>query len=62
MFKIFKSIILIIWLMDIANFPCMEILDTIYPMNFWFWTLFWILVPDSEVNVNLVRKISSNGE
>ena len=52
MFKLFRTLILIIWLVDILNINFLinniqiaEFLDKTIPLNFWFWFLFWIFVP-----------------
>lgn len=34
----------VFWIMDILNLPFMEIFDTTYPLNGWFWLLVWIIV------------------
>lgn len=56
MFKIFKTLILIIWLIDILNIDFIinnihiaQFLDITLPINFWFWLLFWLLVPTSQL-------------
>lgn len=55
MFKLFKTLMLIIWIIDILNINFIiagvsvaEFLDVTIPINGWFWFLFWILVPSSE--------------
>lgn len=55
MFKLFKTLMLIIWIIDILNINFIiagvsvaEFLDITIPINGWFWFLFWILVPSSE--------------
>lgn len=35
-----RNAVIIFWIMDILNFPFMEMFDTTYPFN----TLFWCLV------------------
>ena len=42
--KVLDKIIKIIWLLDILNFPFMEILDTTIPINTLAWILIWIFV------------------
>lgn len=44
MFKIFKCLFDIFWLMDIMNMPFMEQFDTEYPLNGLFWILAIIFV------------------
>lgn len=55
MFKLFKTLMLIIWIIDILNINFIiagvsvaKFLDITIPINGWFWFLFWILVPSSE--------------
>lgn len=55
MYKIFYAILTIIWILDIVNFPGFEILDTIYPINFWIWLLIWIFLP-SYKDIRKVEK------
>ena len=40
MFKTFKTIIEIFWILDICDAPFMEMFDTTYPLN----GLFWVIV------------------
>ena len=54
MFKIFKTLLLIIWIIDIYDinfiFNGVEVakfLDETIAINFWGWFLFWLLVPTS---------------
>ena len=44
MTNLFKLIIKIIWILDILNIPCLEILDTTIPINTLAWFLIWIFV------------------
>ena len=44
MFKTFKCLFNIFWLMDIMNMPFMEQFDTKYPLNGLFWILAIIFV------------------
>lgn len=48
MYKIFKAILTIIWILDILNIPQMEILDTTIPINTLAWLLIWIFIPESN--------------
>ena len=56
MFKIFKTLLLIIWIIDICDinfiFNGVEVakfLDETIAINFWGWFLFWLLVPTSTI-------------
>lgn len=51
MYKIFYSILIIFWILDILNFPFMEMFDTTYPINGWAWFLIWLFVPSTETIV-----------
>lgn len=58
MFKIFKTLLLVIWIIDICNINFMfngvevaEFLDKTVAINFWGWFLFWLLVPTSTTIV-----------
>lgn len=55
MFKIFKSLLIIIWIIDIFNIDFVingthiaEFLDVIIPLNGWFWFFVWCLVPTTS--------------
>lgn len=57
MFKIFKTLVLVIWLIDIFDVNIIingnkimnaALLDSTMPLNFWFWFIFWLLVPGTE--------------
>lgn len=54
MFKIFKTLLLAIWIIDICNInfvvkgiEVVEFLDKTIAINFWGWFLFWLLIPSS---------------
>ena len=56
MFKIFKTLLLIIWIIDICNinfvFNGIEVakfLDETIAINFWCWFLLWLFIPSSDV-------------
>ena len=58
MFKIIKSLFIIIWLIDICNlnitingvsYLTASMLDADISINFWFWFIFWLLVPSSDI-------------
>ena len=58
MFKIFKTLLLVIWIIDICDIDFMfngvevaEFLDKTVAINFWGWFLFWLLVPTSSTIV-----------
>lgn len=58
MFKIFKTLLLVIWIIDICDINFMfngvevaEFLDKTVAINFWGWFLFWLLVPTSSTIV-----------
>jgi len=63
MFKIFKTLILIIWIIDILdinflinNIQVAEFLDKTVPLNFWFWLILWIFIPSSNY-IDLNKRI-----
>ena len=52
LFKIFKTLIIFIWLVDImnidfivGNFSLANFLDSTFAINGWFWFWFWCLMP-----------------
>ena len=58
MFKIFKTLLLVIWIIDICDINFIfngievaEFLDETVAINFWGWLLFWLLVPTSTTVV-----------
>jgi hypothetical protein len=52
MYKIFKAVILIVWIMDILNFPQLEMLDTTIPINTLAWILIWLFLPSTSITIN----------
>ena len=48
MYKIFNAILTIVWVLDILNVPCMEVLDITIPINTLGWFLIWIFIPSAE--------------
>jgi hypothetical protein len=55
MFKVLKTLILIIWIIDICNIDFVingihvaEFLDVTVPLNTLFWIILWILIPSSN--------------
>ena len=60
MFKIIKTLFIIIWLIDICNlnitingtaYLTAAMLDVDIAINFWFWFIFWLLIPTSDTLV-----------
>jgi hypothetical protein len=51
MYKIFYSILTIVWILDILDLPFMLFLDTKYPINGLAWLLIWILLPSTEKTI-----------
>ena len=49
MYKIFKALLSIVWIMDILNFPIVDFLDTEIPINGLAWFLIFILIPGTPV-------------
>lgn len=45
MYRMFYSLLTIFWILDILNFPFMEMFDTTYPINGGFWFLIWMFLP-----------------
>lgn len=57
MYKLFKAVLTIIWVIDILNFPCVYFLDTSIPINFLGWCLIWWFIPDeSGFKINISKK------
>ena len=55
MYKLFKAILTIIWVIDILDFPCVQFLDTTIPINFLGWFLIWWLIPSAgkiKIDIN----------
>ena len=44
MYKIFRALMNIVWVLDILNLPFMQFLDTTYPINGWAWFLILLVV------------------
>ena len=49
MYKTFKALLTIFWLLDIFNVTGMEMFDTTYPINALIWFLIWLCIPSSSV-------------
>jgi hypothetical protein len=56
MYKIFKTILSIIWVLDIINLPQLEFLDTTMPINGLAWFLIWLCLPSTNINVEIGGK------
>lgn len=50
-----RTAMLVFWIMDILNMPFMEMFDTTYPLNGWFWLLVFVLVGGSGVKINIEK-------
>ena len=60
MYKIFRALINIVWVLDILNLPFMEILDTTYPINGWAWFLIIFLALPTTKTVVVKEKEESD--
>ena len=47
-YKIFFMLVIIFWILDILNFPFMQMFDTTYPINELAWFLILLFLPDPE--------------
>lgn len=56
MYKIFRALVVIVWVLDVINVPQMEFLDTTLPINFLGWFLLFLFLPNSNTTVNHVLK------
>jgi len=59
MYKIFKTLLIIIWIIDILNInftidevQVAEFLDKTIPLNFWFWLLIWFFIPTVKASID----------
>ena len=50
MYKVFKALLVIIWLIDIENINIAYFLDNTLPINGWLWFFIWILIPSSDTD------------
>ncbi len=48
MYKLGRAILTIVWIMDILDFPCVECLDTTFPINTLGWLLIWLFLPSND--------------
>ena len=46
-----RSGIIVFWIMDILNMPFMQMFDTVYPLNGWFWLLVFILTGGLNIKI-----------
>lgn len=60
MYKTFKALLGIVWVLDILNMPFMEFLDITYPINFWAWLLILLVIPSTNVMINHEHKIKED--
>ena len=56
MYKIFYSLLSIVWVLDILNLPFMESLDTTYPVNGLAWLLIWLVLPSTQTVVKKIKE------
>ena len=57
MFRTFKTIVDIFWIMDVLDLPFMEMFDTTYPINGVFWFAFIVVLCFEEAfELNQNRK------
>ena len=54
LFWLTKIVIVAFWLMDILNMPFMEMFDTTYPLNGWFWFLFFMIL-GSDIKIKITE-------
>lgn len=59
MYRIFKALLVIVWVVDILNLPQMEFLDTTYPINTMAWLLIWLFIPSSDGRPKITAKIEN---
>lgn len=52
MYKIFKALINIVWILDVLNLPFMEFLDTTYPINGLAWFLILLFLPPTKTIIS----------
>lgn len=52
LFWLTKIVIVAFWLMDVMNMPFMEMFDTTYPLNGWFWFLFF-MISGSDIKITI---------
>lgn len=48
MYKLFRALLTIIWILDVADLEVMAFLDTTVPINTGLWLLIWLAIPVSE--------------
>lgn len=70
LFKIFKILIIFIWLIDIMNinfiigdFSLANFLDSTFAINGWFWFWFWCLIPgfaDDIIKITFKKELEED--
>ena len=53
MYKTFKALLKIVWILDLLNIPQLELLDTTYPINGWAWFLILIFIPSADNRLSI---------
>ena len=51
MYKTIYAALVVFWVLDILNFPFMQMFDTTYQINGWAWFLIWVLLPSTTTIV-----------
>ena len=59
MYKLFIALLRIVWALDVLDFPCMEFLDTTYPINFLAWILIFMLLPPTGTTIKRITNKES---
>ena len=57
MYKIFKAVLTIVWIMDILNLPIVNFLDTEIPINTLAWILIFIFIPGTSITQHIYHDI-----
>lgn len=48
MYKLFRALLGIVWVLDVLDFPQVEFLDTTFPVNTLAWLLIFFIIPTSN--------------
>lgn len=63
MYKTFKALVILIWIIDILDINFIingvsiaEFLDTTIPLNFWFWLFVWLFIPSADIIEEIVKE------
>ena len=56
LYKIFRALINIVWVLDILNLPFMQFLDTTYPINGWAWFLILLVIPATAQTIKVEKE------